>query len=631
MYNNSQHVNMRWWKAEEKHTDVFAVVNHIESNLGYEKTQALTNARLYSNSNLRGLTPSSYMPATSAYPTHTGEGTPSRIRFNVVASVIDTLTAKIAKNRPKVTVLPSGGDYDIQQRAKKLEKFIKGVFYGCDIYHEAAKSFVDMCVFGTGVMRVVDYGGELYAERVLPHELYVDAEEAVCGDPRQIHRKREMNRDVLIEMFPEFEQKIKAATKLVISTADTGTVTDNVTVIESWHLPSAKGAGDGRHTICVDTVDLLDEEYDYSDFPFVFIKFKEPLIGFWGKGIAEELTGIQLEINKLLHKIQKSFHLLSNPMVFVPSQSVISRPHINNDIGVIIPFSGPTPPNVVTHRTVHPEVSAHLQFLIKSAYEIIGVSQLSAASRKPDGLDSGVAIREYNEIESERFALVSRAWERFFVQLADKFIRYASDMYSNKRTISGVVVKGDEFIETIDWKNVNLADEKFVVQLQPSSILPETKSGKIQYAMDLLQMGAISTVEFRDILEIPDLESSAKLERAPREYIKKIIDDILDTGKITEPDAHDNLEFALQYAIQSLNLARIKEVPQNRIDALEDYISRVSDLLNPPTPEAAPLPMPGMPISGAGAAPQQGTGIKQLAPGGMVPQGIPPGGMPGLS
>jgi hypothetical protein len=43
---------------------------------------------------------------------------------------------------------------------------------------------------------------------------------------------------------------------------------------------------------------------------------------------------------------------------------------------------------------------------------------LSAAAQKPAGLDSGKALREYNDIESDRFMTIGQAYERYYLQLA---------------------------------------------------------------------------------------------------------------------------------------------------------------------------------------------------------------------
>ena len=46
------------------------------------------------------------------------------VSFNVIESMCDTVTNKIAKNRPRPTFVPSGGDYQLRQRVKLLDRFM---------------------------------------------------------------------------------------------------------------------------------------------------------------------------------------------------------------------------------------------------------------------------------------------------------------------------------------------------------------------------------------------------------------------------------------------------------------------------------------------------------------------------
>lgn len=157
--------------------------------------------------------------------------------------------------------------------------------------------------------------------------------------------------------------------------------------------PVIKGSNDGRHVIAIDNFTLLDEEWERDTFPFCFIRWTERLLGFWGQGLAEQLTGIQVEINKLLRNIQEQMHL-ATPKVFVEAGSKISKAHINNEIWGIIEYAG-TPPTFYVPKTVSGEIFSHLDRLFSRAYEIAGVSVLAAQSKKPAGLESGVALREF--------------------------------------------------------------------------------------------------------------------------------------------------------------------------------------------------------------------------------------------
>jgi len=83
------------------------------------------------------------------------------------------------------------------------------------------------------------------------------------------------------------------------------------------------------------------------------------MLGFWGEGVAGEIQGMQVEINKLLLKIQRAFHLMSVPRIYVENGSKIRKSFFNNEIGTIIPYSGNVPVQV-TPPSLNREIFDHL-------------------------------------------------------------------------------------------------------------------------------------------------------------------------------------------------------------------------------------------------------------------------------
>src|SRR5271166_238320 len=392
--------NKRWW--EERGIDLsaalFGTVKYLQSNQSMRTTQLLSSTRLYGNLSLMGLNGLTYSKLASV----TSQSA-SRITYNVCQAAVDTAQAKMAKNKPKPLFLTSGGDYRLQRRAQKLTKFVEGVFYENNAYVLGTEVFRDAEIWGTGALHVYSDANErIKFERIIISEIQVDDIEGFYGHPRSLYRTKNIDRTVLIQMFPSHRKDILEASQA--RPDDLGaypTTSDEVTIIEAWHLPSGPDAKDGFHTICLNNAPLFTEEYDKDFFPFVFFHWSKKLFGFWGQGLVEQIQNIQLEINKLLWVIQRSMHLQGSFKILLENGSKIVKEHMNNDIGTLINYTG-TPPNYVVPPMVQPEVYQHLQTLKNSAFEQAGISQLSAAAKKPDGLDSGKALREYNDIESDR-------------------------------------------------------------------------------------------------------------------------------------------------------------------------------------------------------------------------------------
>ena len=578
-----------WWSQEGDAVadSVQAVVNNIVKTQDYQRTLNLRYARLYGNLEVFGL-------GYGSYRRNTPQTVPDNaVTYNVVKSVIDTAAAKISQNRPRPLFLTSGGNYAQQERAKKLTKYVDGVFYDTHAYRKAQDAFIDAGVFGTGCLKVFIEEGRVRLERVTPTELVVDDADGRYGKPRQLHQVRLVGRQALLEMYPEHEVAIKSAHS-ALDDSDSN-VADMVEVTESWYLGK-------RHAITIEGKTLFDEEYTKTYFPFVFFNWNKRLAGFFGQGLAENLVGIQIEINKILKTIQKAQAIASVPRVFLESSSKVSTAQLTNQIGSIVKYTGKAP-TIHTAQALNPEVYNHLKWLIQSAYEIPGISQLSAQSKKPSGLDSGVALREYNDIESERFMLQGQRWEAFFLDLAKIIIDMSRDIYEHDKGLL-VNVIGKDFIETIKWADVDLKDDQFIMKVYPTNLLPTTPAGKLQKLQELIQTGMISPEEGRELLDFPDLEAFATLASADKKLTDKIINTIVEDGQYNPPEPESNLEYATKKAQQAYLAGILNDLPEERLEMLLRYMDDAARLLKAQTPPPAPAPAPAAPMAAPEPLPQ---------------------------
>src|SRR3990167_5926548 len=106
--------------------------------------------------------------------------------LNVVKSCIETSVAHIATNRSRPLYQTSGGDFETKERARRLGKFMLGQFMHMKRYTKGLIIFRDGAIFGPGIEKFYHIGGRIMSERVYPHEIIHDHEEAVYGEVRQI-------------------------------------------------------------------------------------------------------------------------------------------------------------------------------------------------------------------------------------------------------------------------------------------------------------------------------------------------------------------------------------------------------------------------------------------------------------
>lgn len=572
-----QTFDSKWWKKKnnELYQSIFAYVRRLDQDQNYRQMDNLRNMRLYGNSEFAGINAYNYMRTETTYNVQ------NRVTLNIVQSMVDTVVSKIGKGKPRPYFLTDDGDFTLQRRAEKLTKFVEGQFYATEFYEKARQAFTDSCIFGTGAIKIFidSENSEIKAERVFIDELMVDDTESYYGAPRQLHQRKWIHKDVLAEMFPASKGAIMAAA------SESGEIQefrnrngDMLLVIESWHLPSGKGAKDGKHAICIANETLFEEVYDKQYFPFVFFRWNLKPIGFWGQGIAEQLTGLQLEINKILRTIQVSMHLVSVPKIFVEASSKIVTAHLNNKIGGIIKYAG-QPPVEGKLGSVPGELFAHLDRLYSRAYEIVGVSQLAAQSTKPSGLNSGKALRTFNDLESERFMAVNQRYEQAFLDAAKIFVDLSKDIAEVTKNYE-VKVPGSGFLKTIKWDDVQLSDDQYMMQIFPTSALSQTPAARLQEVQELLQAGFIGKEDGMKLLDFPDLKSFYNMANAGVEDIEKQIEDMIDKGEYQTPEPFQNLQYGITKMQQAYLMYRTQNAPEDRLELLRRWMSDAKELLD---------------------------------------------------
>lgn len=546
------------------------------------------------------------------------------VSLNVVRNMVSAVTSKIAaKNKPKPMFLPVEGEiedaYEKRQQAEQLERFVDGVFYESKLYAKLTQVFRHGCVLGTGALKIYDEGGKVRVDPIVKTEIVVDDYEGQYGSPPNIYTTKYYDRryakkqwakgdraDELGAAIDRCPHEPDALDDVVQSTAD------QVCVYEAWHEGEDEDTK-GRHVVCIDGAWFVDEEWEGPP-PFAFFHWAEPLVGFWGTGLAEELRGIQDEINKLLADIQKAHHLVKGHYL-VQHGADMSTSHVNNDLASIVKYKG-TPPTYVAPITIAPDIYAHLDRLYAKAYEICGISQLSATGLKPAGLDSGAAQRTYNDIQTERFLEVGQAYEELVVEAARQVIRCAKRIGGSYK----VQAVGKKGISLIDWAEIDLAEDEYAIRVHPTSMLPSTPAGRLAWAQDMINSGAIPPEDVLDIVDFPDTEAYAKRRNAPRKTIERNIATMLRTGEQVTPEPFDNHVLALRLVNEAYHEARNDGVPDEKLELLRTYMSLTQKMMPPPPAPAPPMPPPGPPMG-------PDMGVPPMPPGPPMPpeMGVPPG------
>lgn len=513
-----------------------------------------------------------------------------RLTYNLIQSCIDTTTARIQQNKPKPMFLTSAGDSKLQRKAKKLDAYCYGQYYANNVYQLGPKVFRDSLIFGEGIMHVYSKNGKITFERVLPYEILVDYLESHYGPEStySLFRIKNIDRTALAQEHPDQADAIMQMTGTsTFIQASSRSVSDTVTVLEAWRLPV--GDEPGRHCIVTENSVLEDEDYTEDFFPFAIQRYCPRVYGFYAQGMAEQLIPSQVEINRTLISIQRSLYLGGTHKIFVKSGSKVIKSHFDNMIGTILEYAGDTMPQYVVPQLVQPEIYAHLNNMIDLGYKLPGVSQMSANSQKPLGLDSGKALRTYDDIQVQRFQTVAQNYEQFYVDLARITVAVSKKAYLEDKSLS-VNVPGKRFIQQIKWSDVDMENDEFSLQIYPTSKLPQDPEGRLQSVQEMMQAGLITPEAGKRLLDYPDVEAEENLTNATTDYLHMILDDMVENGKFVAPEPFDNLDQAKALALEYYAQGKLNKLDESKLELLRRFLSQIDVLTTPP-----PQPMGGAP------------------------------------
>jgi hypothetical protein len=403
-----------------------------------------------------------------------------------------------------------------------------------------------------------------------------------------------VDRAILITRNPESTKLLESCDNSFPDTSpDTGrTIADQIMVVEGWKLPSGPDKKDGRHTIaCVNGL-IADEVWEKEEFPFVFMNYSDPFLGFFGQGIATRLFGTQLTLNRILYTIARAITLVGVPRVFLDMRSKTPSAHNNNEIGVIVKYDGTfNKPSYEVAPCNAPELYAERDKLITYGFQQEGVSTMQATSTKPMGLDSGEAQRVYDDISTDRQFTVSKQYSQLYIQLAYKITDVAMDIAKRDGKYQTIYPNKDGTKE-IDLPAMKFLKDPFVIQCFDESSLPRDPAGRTATIIEWIQSGMVTLKEGRRLMHSPmDLEQNERLNNASEERIFKYLDAIVEDGKYTPPDAFLDLQLAQELVVQYYNLYVASKLEEKKAQMLRDWFTQVQALMQ----AALPPPMPALP------------------------------------
>ena len=430
------------------------------------------------------------------------------LTFNLARSVVNTAHNKIAKLTPKVTLLTKDANSKEIETAKTLDKWLFKLFKKTGVFKEASMSFLEACVGGVGAVKVyldkIDKKG-IYYKKISSSDFFFNKPYSGGNLPDKAGERHLFTYYELMTMFP------KKAYELQIKHGD-----DKAIMVYEIYKDHK------MYAICSDKMLFARQEWKWEN-PYELIKWTEATDGVLGVALVREVFYIQQTITYLLDRILRSIHRIAVPRVLMAKGSDPTPLDMDNLVAGIIQYNALEPgsePKFITPPVIHQQVFNFLYSLWEKGFEVTGLSTTQAFGKLPKGLEqaSGVALRAFTQIESERFQLVRKDYEQLFVRLAKKTIEYAKD---------GHLPKGVNYSDIKDAMD-NLS-------IFASNILPETPAGRFAFVSDLLNSRMITTEQALALMDSPDIDKLLSSESSRMQAIEKELETAVKTGK--KPDS----------------------------------------------------------------------------------------------
>lgn len=508
---------------------------------------------------------------------------------NVVGKCVDTKTSLVFQNQVRAFWLTEGASSEDREKAHGMTRLTEALFDASGLYGYPGFLFCqDGILFDGGVIKTIAdiENAEVRNERVFPWEIYIPLEEARAGYSSQYFHRQLVDRSQLAAMFPDKEREIAdlpaaADDWLMLSSAD-GNVSDLVCVAEAWHMPSRRldlkddrvwgrnkhgefdpsinTGHDGRHVICAEHVTFRDRPWVHRNPPLGrFLSQPDPL-GPWSLSVPELVGGVQLELIKLGKRIQSLIHLHAVPLLAAWRNAKINFQKFTNDYARIIETT--TAPGsslmYLTPQAVPAELFSREQELDDVAQKRAGIPEMMASGTKPPGIDHAPGMQLLIDETSARHTPAHRGWERAFVQIGINNIE-AARMVAEYHPDFGAVFGGDESLETIKIKDVDLGRDRAKYRVWPVNLLPSSPAAKTSNVVFMLQAGLMentpAAARARMLLGFPDTKAAFDDTNQQERNIQLMLDRVERDGMSVEtmPEPWHNPALCKKLATERIN------------------------------------------------------------------------------
>lgn len=458
----------------------------------------------------------------------------STISENVIQSAIDALTSQLAAKNAIPFFDTVNGTFAQQQIMKLVEQYFSMAYDEQNVTATVTDAFRDACIFGTGFV-YIDQNTKLI-KKALPWQVMYRPSEDTYGKPTRVYYER---KSYPTSMLPfKYKDNVEYVTF--------GEYYDTVNNVKAY---------------VIDDVIYKVEEYLPGVIPIIPIHYVNPVVGKDTTSVVDILYGIQMKLQDLFDTYSEAIRRNPAQTFIVPQGSDVKVTALSNRVGQYItykPIEGVNNPVAsLTPDFISEQYNQAIATLKQDAYELVGISRLSAQSVKPSGVDSGRAMKTLNDIESERFEVQFKAVIRLYNEIARVCIKIFNP--------EDYVLPEDRNRLMVKWGDVQAIYDKAKISFSSIDFLSKDPTQRAQEIDMLIQRGAIPQSRAGLFYEMPDSEAAYSYANNSINAVMTVINQAIVNEDYTIP-AYIPLDMLMSEITNTLLSLKSTENETNKAD-----------------------------------------------------------------
>jgi hypothetical protein len=439
-----------------------------------------------------------------------------RYTFNKIKPAVLTLLAKLCKNRVKLEVRPDTNDIKRIEMAKGGLKYLHYQWQRDEMDRKTRRLKMHMLIDGNPALMV--YVDKTKGKDIpIPEDLELDEDmklptksgeivTIVCDqlsikvDPsaediteiRWAMREYPEDVDVIMEEWGaevEAEDNLTMRQSYEFSLGSEGQkkFKNMAMVRDYWELPCPKYPN-GRRIVVAGDKELLKDENDPGEFPFIFFP-AIPVPGrAVGDGVVSDLTTPQRSYNVKRTAEARILEEMGNPLWMVPTNSVPDQNDLVNAIGGVVeytPIGGMKP-----DRAPGVEPGAGWQAAMErdeaDIEDMSGAHEISQGAT-PRGNNTLGGLQLQLEQDETKLSLLVQSYEDGMKEWGSKVLRLIKRHFPEEQQLSIVGENGE--IEAFTFNGAELEEIELSVDVVPGSSMPTLKAVHDQKVMEMWGAG----------------------------------------------------------------------------------------------------------------------------------------------